>query len=249
MGRKSIYKCYIKNEIFVIKNLFRILTWSLISLSALAFLSVQFQFIFSDTYTLSLTSQGVITYFSKYEGYYYLFAGTIATTVGLVAMLSLAHRITQDKYYDWKQILDYRLSDIGRSNVSFESVFKNIRFKLFRDLYRINFVIKSAVQLEEFFNKYFKGSIVFFEESDDRYEFTGFYPDEKFLFSYINFRYVFISCLDEYDEKYTFDNIDCDLRKMYNQELDKTVNLDLFNIGMSKYRTYRYSQSMNQENQ
>ena len=233
----NLLKSYIRNEISILVYLLRILTLILVPIAVVAFLSVQFQFFDLE---LSLSTIGVSNYFSKFGDHYFLFAGTIASIVALVGVLSLAYRVKQDKYHAWEKILDFRLNKIGEENLSIESVFKHIRFDFFYDLYRINFIIKDKKMLTNLFDKYFKKNIRYIEESEEKFTYTSCYPDDKYLYSFISFRYVFLGCLDMCGEKYTQSTLLSDLENMFNSELlPKEVNPELHNHGLNRYAMER----------
>jgi hypothetical protein len=88
--------------------------------------------------------------------------------------------------------------------------FVKLRLKLFEDLFRFDFQIKSKKDLFTVLDTHFSDEIAFLERNKMFNRVGGIYPNNEHAFAYQNFQFIFLGCLDDY-----YDGMEDDLKEIY----------------------------------
>lgn len=205
--------------------------------SLITFIIIQIE-LFQDNF--KFTSIGLNNYLKAFAVYKELFAGTIALIVAYFGILRFKaaetannDKVKQDRFSDWKNLIDLRILEIDKNNPYLKREFARLRYNLFQKLYSKSMSIKNIVELNEIFDEKFKGTLRFLEEMNDKHvNCGGIYKNTKFSYFYNDFQFVFLGCLDDY-----YDEITIDLENIFLNSLDnlRVIDSALFE---SSYKSY-----------
>lgn len=168
--------------------------------------------------SFSFTASGVNTYLSAYGEYKALFTGTVATIAAFFGLHRLnaateanVQKAKQDRYSDWKTVLDVRFIDIEKNDPCMKREFIRVRFKFYEELCKINFNIENKQVLTNIFQKVFVSLVPFFEELNETHiQMGGVYPNNLHSYSLDAFHFLFIGSIGE-----DYSGISADLKDLY----------------------------------
>jgi hypothetical protein len=183
----------------------------------------------ASDYNFSFTPEGINKYISSLGSYKELFVGTVAAIAAFLGLHRLhaatqanIDKIRQDKFSDWKTVLDIRFTEIETRDRVMKREFVRLRYRFFQDLYDIKFNIESKQTLDRIANSVFGDIILFFEENNDRYlQMGGIYGDHSSSYSYDSFRFLFTGSCDT-----LYDGAQSDLFNWYVSKLDSNRLVD-----------------------
>jgi hypothetical protein len=206
--------------------------------STIALVAIHWELFFK--YDLLLSPQGVECYLSAYGQYETLFTATLGVAGAYFAFLQLnaavdtyRDKIRYDFFTEWKTTLEVRLKEIERDEPYMGRQFVKLRFGFFKELYEINLSINSKEALIQIFKKHFINEVNFLEKSNRRFEgMGGIYPDAGYSYSFDNFRFVFLGCLDSF-----YPEIERDLKELYLAELpaNRTIDISTYQYAIINY--------------
>lgn len=209
----------------------------LTSFSIITFIIIQIELL---KHKLELNPTGINYYLKSFSTYKELFTGTIALIVAYFGILRFQaaeiankDKVSQDRYSDWKNLIDLRILEVEKYNPFLKREFARLRYNLFQKLYSKKMAINSVKELNEIFDDKFKKTLRFLEEMNDKHiNCGGVYRDKKYTYFFNDFHFIFMGCLDEY-----YDKISVDLEKIFLSSLDsnRTVDEKLFE---SSYKSY-----------
>lgn len=203
----------------------------LLAMSAFALIEIHWSLTIMK---FSFSPSGIETYLTSLGKYKYLFTGTISTCSVYFGSLrvkatfdSNKEKIKQDRFNEWKTILQIRFSEISKSDPMMIREINKIRLHIFNSLFDLDFKIADKEQLKTLFNKHFKDFVTFFETQNNKsIKLGGAYPNDKYSYSFGSFYSIFSGMLDSW-----YDNIHKDLKDLYHNNLpnDRTINENTFN--------------------
>jgi hypothetical protein len=194
-------------------------------------------------YEFSFSVNGIETYLSKYGGYKALFTTTVATIVAYLGLLRLkaatdanVEKVKQDRFVEWKSVLETRLIDIETVDPLMKRGFTKVRYNLFKKLYDIDFSILDKNQLKDIFDSTFKkeGLPQFFESQNLKLMSMGeIYLNEKYSYSFDSFRFIFCGCLDN-----SYPDLVLDLKNLYLELLppERLIDEVGYRFALTEYR-------------
>jgi hypothetical protein len=193
-------------------------------------------------YSFSLSSSAINIYLSSFGNYKALFTGTIAAIAayyGLHRMTVAAdaniQKIKQDRFSEWKTVLDNSLHEIEKKDPYMKREFTRVRLDFYERLYEINFNIESDEVLTTIFESVFGNLIQFFEEQNEMsIQMGGAYPDQNYSYSFDSFRFLFLGSAGT-----VYNKIAKDLQKLYLEKLSthRTIDAELYKISLTSYLT------------
>jgi hypothetical protein len=159
-------------------------------------------------FDLTFSPTGIDNYLSSFANYKYLFTGTIATCSAYFGLLrvkatldSNLDKIKQDRFGEWKTIVQLRCSEIEALEPKMTREIIKIRRPIYNYLYDKNFEIKNINELTELFNANISNLVGFFENTNKKQLQIGIYRNNQHSYSFDSFRFVFYGMLDSwYDE-------------------------------------------------
>lgn len=207
-----------KQKIKIFSNLFVFIIIVLIVASIITLYSIHYKLFFEKHSVLSFYPEGINEYFSAYQNHKSLLASTVATIAAYLGLLRLEvaadaniEKLKQDRFIEWKSILEIRFLEIDEKNPFMKREFIKERNNYFNLLYDQNFIISDEKSLIKIFDKTFKKLIDFFEISNLNYiSRSGHYKDDKSLYAFESFQFLFIGCTEEH-----YSEILSDLEKIY----------------------------------
>ncbi len=207
--------------------LFLLITCILILFSVLAIISIHWSILSNINIHISISPKGINNYLRYYFEYKSLFSITIATVAAYYGILRLKiatdtykDKLKQDRFDEFKFILQSRLSEIEVKNPFMKREFERIRHKLFNKLYEKKFSLSNKQDLIDIFNEFFKERVKAFEREDREFKNINVYDTAMSSYSFDNFRFVFLSCVDSYI------GISRDLQVLYIENMDKKRRID-----------------------
>lgn len=226
------------------QNMNKIFNLTIIAISAILTFFSLITFVIIQIDLLSnkfqMTPAGINNYLSAFSVYKELFAGTIALIVAYFGILRFKaaeiankDKVSQDRFSDWKNLVDLRITEVERNNPFLKREFARLRYNLFQKLYSNKMAINNLKELNEIFDDKFKITLRFLEEMNDKHvNCGGTYRDDKFSYFFNDFHFVFMGCLDDY-----YKDISSDLENIYIKSLDskRIIDINLFN---SAYKSY-----------
>ncbi|MCY0977171.1 hypothetical protein PGH12_01360 [Chryseobacterium wangxinyae] len=217
----------------IIKSFFNIIiiTTSLIlvGVSASALFIVQTN-LCNDYFDPSIL--GLNNYIKEFSEFKELFAATITLIVAYFGILRLTaaevanrEKVKQDRFNEWKNLLDIRIIEVEKNNNFFKRQFADLRWKLFERLYENKMEINSAKELNKIFDDEMRSSVRFLEENNDKYFGKEVYPDKHYSYMYTDFQFIFLGLLDKY-----YDGIEDDLKNIILNSLNpqRVINYDRY---------------------
>ena len=216
------------------------LQWILIIFSVVAFSlatikGFQMQFDFS--------SNGFQEYLKLFTPYSILFAATfiVLTTHLAIERLGLMSDANNNAFKAsnrtiWIQTTKEFLTELKEENpLMLKELSKqllNIHDYLFEKKYKISSINETA----QFFDKFFKNRIQFYEDMNTKYINIGFYRDEKQSYSWDGFRYLIVVMVNAEE---CYPKFIQDLRELYQQEIlafnSSFINAQTFELVHKEY--------------
>lgn len=184
----------------------------------------------NDVYDPSIL--GLNNYLKEFSNYKELFAAAITLIVAYFGILRLTaaevankEKVKQDRFNEWKNLLDIRLIEVEKNNIYFRRQFVSFRWKLFERLYENKMEINSKKELDMIFNDEMRSSVRFLEEMNEQYFGREVYPDKNYSYIYTDLQFIFLGLLDKY-----YIGIEVDLKNIVLDSLNpqRTVNYDLY---------------------
>jgi hypothetical protein len=190
---------------------------------------------------LIFSPESVNVYIASFGEYESLFAATLGVAGAYFAFLQLKSavntykdKIRYDYFTEWKITLEIRLREVEADEPYMNREFTKLRYQLFLQLYEMKFSILTREQLEQVFEQHFKNEVGFLETKNKKHEgMGGIYPDQNYSYSFDNFRFVFLGCLNNFYEK-----IEADLQSIYVKNLPKprTIDQQAYVFALKNYR-------------
>ena len=191
-----------------------------------------------DKYILSFSPVGINTYLSAFGQYKALFTATVATIAAYLGLLRLKvatdannDKLKQDRFSEWKMVLDIRFIEIEKLDPYMKREFIRVRYNLFKQLYDLHFSISNKDQLTQISQTTFGDLISFFEAQNNKHiDMGGAYPDDQFSYSFDSFRFLLLGCVDK-----TYPDILTDLKALYLSALptDRYIDSDLYKAALT----------------
>jgi hypothetical protein len=211
----------------------------LIFMSVLALGTIHW-FLYNE-YSFSFSPNGIDNYLASFGQYKALFTATVATIAAYFGLHRLKvatdaniDKLRQDRFSEWKTILDIRLIEIEKVDPYMRKEFTRVRYNLFLKLYAVNFSIKDNSQLTEIFQSIFQDLTRLFEEQNNKQiGMGGIYSTNKYSYSFDSFQFLFLGSLDG-----NYPEIQRDLHTLYLAALDPNRYIDNneFRIAELKYK-------------
>lgn len=162
--------------------------------------------------------EGIEYYLASLGKYKYLFAGTVATCSAYFGLLSVkarnesnADKKKQDRFNEWKMILQLRSSDILDRDPMIVKYITEKRNQIFNYLHDIQFKFDNKEQLTIFFNLFFKDQVGTFEIHNFKYKkLSAIYPNSEFSYSFESFCIVFFVMIESW-----YNEVHSDILKLY----------------------------------
>jgi hypothetical protein len=197
----------------------------LVILSTTILIIIQYNF---SKNNLDFSIDGLNYYLSEFTTYKELFITTITLIVAYFGILRLTaaeeankEKLKQDRFGEWKYLLDIRITEVEKNNPFLKRQFTTIRFKLFESLYKKNMEINSQNNLYQIFDKELRDSIKFLEEMNENYQQKGVYPNCQYSYIYSDFQFIFLGLLDNY-----YNGMEGDLKNVVANCLDPNRTID-----------------------
>jgi hypothetical protein len=216
------------------------LQWILIFFSTVAF---GFASIEGFRMVFNFSSYGFQEYLKLFNPYSLLFAATFVVITAQLAIERLG--LMSDANYTsfkagnrtvWIQVTKEFLSELKQEDPYMCKELTKQLLGIHDYLFEKQYKISSQVDTEEFFNKFFKKRVRFFEDMNTKFMNIGWYKDEKHSYSWDSFRYMIIVMVNS-DECYS--KFISDLRELYQQEIltfnKQTINALTFEVGYKNY--------------
>ncbi|HTC01307.1 MAG TPA: hypothetical protein VK705_11560 [Ferruginibacter sp.] len=223
-----------------ILNFFLLLIVGILTFNSLLTLIIIHWNFFSQKYIFSFTPSGINTYLSAYGEYKDLFAGTIATVAAYYGLHGMTvatdgnfQKIKQDRFSEWKNILEIRSLEIEKKDPFMKREFVRVRLNFYERLYEIDFKIDNKIVLESIFHPVFGELIQFFEEQNEmNINMGGVYKSNNDSYSFDSFRFLINGSVVT-----IYENFESDLKKLYLAKLssDRTIDLALYQNSLNNY--------------
>lgn len=202
----------------LLNNLFICIVYILLFTSTLAIIGIHWE-LASRPFLIS--PEGISNYLYQYGSYQALFTGTIATTAAFLGLKRLQvaaeankDKLRQDRFVEWKAVLETRLLNIEKADPWMKRPFIKERWNLFCLLYTHDFNVTTKEQLLKAFD-IFGEAIQFFESSNKSCMDKGeIYPNTDYAYGFDSFHYLMIGALNIVYENYYHD-----LRQAYLSKL------------------------------
>lgn len=208
----------------------------LVIMSTIALISIHYSLY--DKNSFSFSPDGINTYLSAFGQYKALFTATVATIAAYLGLLRLKvatdannDKLKQDRFSEWKMVLDIRFIEIEKLDPYMKREFVRVRYNLFKQLYDLHFSISNKDQLTQISQTTFGDLISFFEAQNNKHiDMGGAYPDDQFSYSFDSFRFLLLGCVDK-----TYPDILTDLKALYLSALptDRYIDSDLYKAALT----------------
>ncbi|MHC5310962.1 hypothetical protein ACYSNM_13030 [Myroides sp. LJL116] len=209
----------------------------LVIMSMMALVTIHWKL--SNKYSFSFSPDGINIYLTAFGQYKALFTATVATIAAYFGLLRLKvatdaniYKLQQDRFSDWKTVLDIRFIEIEKYDPYMKREFIRVRYKLFKQLYDFNFSISNKEQLTQVFQTNFKDLATFFETQNNKsVNMGGVYPNNKFSYSFDSFCFLLLGCVDN-----IYTDIVTDLENLYLATLptNRTINNEMYKIAYKR---------------
>ncbi|MEZ4959048.1 MAG: hypothetical protein R2830_04460 [Saprospiraceae bacterium] len=223
----------------IFNGLFLIIVLILILMSATALATIHWTLF--DNYSFSFSPDGINTYLTAFGNYKALFTATVATIAAYFGLLRLKaatdannDKLKQDRFSEWKTVLDIRFIEIERADPFMRREFTRVRFNLFKQLYNLNFSLSNKEQLMQVFQANFQDLVNFFETQNTRHiGMGGIYPNDTYSYSFDSFRFLLLGCVDV-----IYPEIVEDLQTLYLTTLpsDRLINGKMYQSALINYK-------------
>lgn len=192
-------------------------------------------------YSFSFSPDGIETYLISFDKYKTLFTATVATIAAYFGLHRLkvatdanSDKLRQDRFSEWKTVLDIRFIEIEKFDPYMKREFVRVRYNLFRQLYDLNFSIANNAQLTQIFQSTFQDLARFFEEQNNRnIGMGGIYPNNSYSYSFDSFRFLLLGSVD-----IIYTDIVRDLQLLYLASIDPSRMIDakMYQTAQQNYR-------------
>ncbi len=221
----------------ILKVLLLVAMIILIAMSLLALIAIHWTL---SEKSFAFTLKGIDNYLAALGNYKALFTATVATMAAYFGFHRLKaateaniQKSKQDRFSEWKYVLDIRLAEIEKSDPFMKREFIRIRHNFYERLYPLNFNIDGKAQLTNIFDATFRDTVNFFEQQNNKHiGMGGAYPNNKFAYSFDSFRFLFLGCIDN-----VYNNIVPDLMELYLRCLpaDRIINAGMYKAALVNY--------------
>jgi hypothetical protein len=212
----------------------------LIIMSLLALLFIHWTL--SLKYAFSFSPNGINTYLTALSDYKALFTGTIATMAAYFGLHRLKvatdanlQKVKQDRFSEWKSVLDIRFIEIEKQDPFMKREFIRIRHNLYEQLYDRNFNVVDNAQLTQIVQVIFPPTLInFFEIQNNKHiGMGGVYPNNTYAYSFDSFQFLFLGCLDN-----VYAESRADLLTYYLTQLppDRLIDSELYSNALRNFR-------------
>lgn len=191
-----------------------------------------------------ITPQGFENYITSLGNYKALFTSTVAVMAAYfgfhrlnVAIEANVQKVKQDRFVEWKTVLDIRFMEIEKNDPFMKREFVRIRHKFYEQLFPLKYNIDNQTQLIQIFDSTFRELVIFFEQQNNRHiGMGGPYPDNRYSYSFDSFRFLFLGCIDN-----VYNNIVIDLQNLYLNCLPGVRRIDgeIYRISVLNYKPVR----------
>lgn len=209
----------------------------LIIMSLLALIAVHWDL---SRQSFLFTPEGAQNYLAALGTYKALFTATVATMAAYfgfhrlkAAVEANMQKVKQDRFAEWKAVLDIRLVEIERSDPFMKREFIRIRHNFYEHLYSLGFNIENREQLTQIFDSVFRELVGFFEQQNNRHiGMGGAYPNNRHAYSFDSFRFLFYGSVDK-----AYDTMVADLMNLYLSCLPaaRQIDLEMYRIALQGY--------------
>lgn len=210
----------------------------LILMSLVALVSIHWTL--CNNYKISFSPEGIDNYLITLGKYKALFTSTVATIAAYFGLHSLkaatdanSDKLRQDRFSEWKTVLDIRFIEIEKLDPYMKREFVRVRYKLFRQLYDLDFSITNNTQLTQIFQSTFQDRARFFEEQNNKQIGMGeVYPNNTYSYSFDSFSLLLLGSLEN-----IYQDIVKDLQTLYLAELDpnRMININIYSTALQNY--------------
>lgn len=154
-----------------------------------------------DNSALSAYTDNYLSALGEYKALFTATVATIAAYYGLwrfqVAADQNRDRLKQDRFIEWRSVLEVRFAEIDRYDPFMRREFVRVRLNLFNQLHDINFSIDNNQQLTAIFQNTFRDLADFFETQNNRHiGMGGVYPNNTYSYSFDSFRFLLFGSVD-----------------------------------------------------
>lgn len=200
----------------ILNTLFLIIITILIVMSLLSMVIIHWTFFRQSSF--SFTPGGINNYLTRFGEYKALFTATVATFATYFGLHRLKaatdaniQKIKQDRFTEWKSVLDTRLVVIEDKDPFMKNEFIRIRYDLFEKLYDLDFNLENRSKMEEIFHVLFNPLVNLFEQQNYKcIGMGGIYPNRTYAYSYDSFLYLFLTCVNK-----LYEDFESDLNSLY----------------------------------
>lgn len=204
-------------------KLFTYIVYILLFTSSLAIIAIHWELVYRS---FLFSPKGISNYLDQYGSYKALFTGTVATTAAFLGLKRLqvaaeanTDKLRQDRFIEWKAVLETRLLVIEDTDPLMKRPFIKERWNLFCLLYKHDFNVNTKEQLLNAFD-IFGPSIQFFETFNKNYMNNGeAYRSKDHAYGLDSFHYLMIGTFNQLYDKYYDDLKEAYLSKLPAQRL------------------------------
>lgn len=230
----------VRERKFRIKQPIFYLQWILIFFSIIAFLLATIE---GFSRTINISSIGFQEYLKLFTPYSILFAATfiVLTTHLAIERLGLMSDANSNAFKAsnrtiWIQTAKEFLSELKEENPMMLKEISKQLLNIHDYLFERQYKILSDKDTKDFFDKFFKNRVQFFEEMNVKYMNIACYRDDLQSYSWDAFRYLIIVMVNA-DECYS--NFVVDLRELYQEQvLDFScsyIDIQAFELAATAY--------------
>lgn len=225
----------------IFNALFLVIIGILIVLSAIALIAIHWEL---SSHSFTFTPKGVNNYLAAIGEYKNLLGATVAAIAAYFGLLRLkaatdqnADKLRQDRFSEWKTVLDIRFIEIERNDPYMKREFTRVRYNLFQQLYPLGFKISRREEITNIFQTIFADLVYFFETQNYKHiGMGGIYPDANYSYSFDSFQFLILGCVDD-----VYGGILADLKNLFISKLpaDRTIDSELYRAALLNYRPIR----------
>ena len=230
----------IKTKMNKIKQPIFYLQWTLIIFSLVAFFLAAIE---GFTMSFNFSSAGFQEYLKLFKPYSILFAATfiVLTTHLAIERLGLMSDANSNAFKAsnrtiWIQTVKEFLSELKEENPLMMKELSKQLLVIHDYLFEKQYKILTRSDTEQFFEKFFKNRVQFFEEMNIKYMNIACYRDDKQSYSWDGFRYLIIVMVNA-DECYP--KFSLDLKELYQKEIlafnSSFINAHTFELVYKEY--------------
>lgn len=222
----------------IFNGLFLTIIIILVIMSIIALITIHWTL--STKYSFLFSPDGINTYLTTFGQYKALFIATVTTIAAYFGLLRLKvatdannDKLKQDRFSEWKTVLDIRFIEIEKNDPYMKREFVRVRYNLFKQLYDLKFSILNKEQLIQVFEINFKDLVSFFETQNNKHiDMGGAYPNNTYSYSFDSFRFLLLGCVDN-----GYADIIADLQTLYLSALptDRFIDSGMYMEALANY--------------